>query len=355
LVRGRSKARDRHGDYRAPIHCVEHGVDIAAVQRFIEDGKPTDLQAAVEAIAAGECPACRPRYVERSPREATVADAGGGTDAQDSQSRALRRVQCPCCRTSWELEEAGWVATVDGGLQITGQPEPIPTGETIDSSWFVVDPFDPIEGPEQALRREFLAFDASTDHPAPDDLVDDLTEAMLEAARGKADEHAELGRIELEHHLDETAADGWQLVALAGLAVMRGLLGGETVPPSRHNHRGGGMDITRERFEELVVRALDSIPPDLASRMENVAVVVADEAVNFSGAGDLLGLYEGIPLTKRDHYRGTPDRITIYQNPISRRCRTEAEIVAKVRVVVIHEVGHHFGISDPRLHELGWG
>ncbi len=113
------------------------------------------------------------------------------------------------------------------------------------------------------------------------------------------------------------------------------------------------IDVSRERFEELVADALDGIPPELGDLMENVAVFV-EEGSERSG---LLGLYEGVPLTRREGYGiggGMPDRITIYRLPILVRCRDEAEVVAAVRVTVVHEVGHHFGLDDRRLRELGW-
>jgi predicted Zn-dependent protease with MMP-like domain len=112
--------------------------------------------------------------------------------------------------------------------------------------------------------------------------------------------------------------------------------------------------ITPERFEELVADALDGIPEELGRLMENVAVFVEDGARN----PYLLGLYQGIPLTKREQYGvggAMPDRITIYREPILARCRTEEQVVHQVRVTVVHEVGHHFGIDDARLKELGWG
>lgn len=113
------------------------------------------------------------------------------------------------------------------------------------------------------------------------------------------------------------------------------------------------IDVPRDRFEELVGEALDSIPEDLAALMDNVAVFV-EEGKN----QNLLGLYRGVPLTRRDNgYAGmvTPDRITIYRRPILARCRSEADVVEQVRVTVVHEVAHHFGIDDARLRELGWG
>lgn len=114
------------------------------------------------------------------------------------------------------------------------------------------------------------------------------------------------------------------------------------------------LDVPVERFEELVGDALDGIPPELAGHMDNVAVVVQEHG----GDPHLLGLYEGIPLTSRAEYGigiVLPDRITIFRDAILRICRTEADVVRQVRITVVHEVGHHFGIDDERLHELGWG
>lgn len=107
-----------------------------------------------------------------------------------------------------------------------------------------------------------------------------------------------------------------------------------------------------EQFEELVGDALDGIPESLGATMENVAVVVDDT----SPPGRLLGLYQGIPLTKRgnNYSSSVPDRITIYMATICHACRTEGEVTEMVRRTVIHEVAHHFGIDDHRLDELGW-
>ncbi len=102
----------------------------------------------------------------------------------------------------------------------------------------------------------------------------------------------------------------------------------------------------------MVGEALDGLPPDLGRLMRHVAIVVEHGA----GPPGLLGLYRGIPLTERtSHYSGAlPDQITIYHLAICSICSTEAEVVEEVRRTVIHEVGHHFGIGDDRLHELGW-
>ena len=110
--------------------------------------------------------------------------------------------------------------------------------------------------------------------------------------------------------------------------------------------------VSVEEFEDLVTRALDAIPERLRASMDNVAVVVDDQRP----PGRLLGLYEGVPLTSRgNHYTASsPDRITIYMAPICGVCQTQADVVAMVRKTVIHEVGHHFGIDDRRLEELGW-
>jgi predicted Zn-dependent protease with MMP-like domain len=111
------------------------------------------------------------------------------------------------------------------------------------------------------------------------------------------------------------------------------------------------LDVPIERFEALVAEALDSIPEDLGRRIDNVVVQVEEDSPE-----GLLGLYEGIPLTERNDYGGLamPDQITIFRRPILAESASEAEVVEQVRVTVIHEVAHHFGIDDDRLDELGW-
>ena len=108
------------------------------------------------------------------------------------------------------------------------------------------------------------------------------------------------------------------------------------------------------RFDELVGDALDQIPPQLASAIDNVVILVADRNEE---EPDLLGLYEGVALTERDFwYAGSlPDTITIYREALLEVCESEAEVVDEVAITVIHEIAHHFGIDDDRLHELGWG
>ncbi|HZN02817.1 MAG TPA: metallopeptidase family protein [Candidatus Polarisedimenticolia bacterium] len=117
----------------------------------------------------------------------------------------------------------------------------------------------------------------------------------------------------------------------------------------------------REHFEQLVGEAIDSLPDDFRSRMNNVAVVVEDlpsprDERRFARGRLLLGLYQGQPLTKRDSRYGMafPDKITIYQANIEALCRTDDEIRRQVRKTVLHEIAHHFGIDDHRLRDLGY-
>jgi predicted Zn-dependent protease with MMP-like domain len=112
------------------------------------------------------------------------------------------------------------------------------------------------------------------------------------------------------------------------------------------------VEVDPERFEAMVAEALDGIPVELGELMSNVAVTVQHD----SGPPGLLGLYQGVPLTRRStFYAGAlPDRITIYRRAICAVCNSEPEVVEQVRRTVIHEVGHHFGIGDARLRELGW-
>jgi predicted Zn-dependent protease with MMP-like domain len=114
------------------------------------------------------------------------------------------------------------------------------------------------------------------------------------------------------------------------------------------------VEMSPERFEELVGEALDEVPIELLNLMSNVVILV--EAEPPPGDGELLGLYEGHALTERgwDYAGVLPDRIIIYRNPTLRICETEEDVIDEVAVTVVHEIAHHFGISDDRLHELGW-
>lgn len=117
----------------------------------------------------------------------------------------------------------------------------------------------------------------------------------------------------------------------------------------------GGIEMSAEDFEGLVADALDQIPPELARLIDNCVILVEE----FPPPDDpgLLGLYDGIPLTERgETYAGAlPDRILIFRAPILAMCDTEADVVDEVHITVVHEIAHHFGIDDDRLHELGYG
>ncbi len=113
--------------------------------------------------------------------------------------------------------------------------------------------------------------------------------------------------------------------------------------------------MSEDEFEGAVADALDSIPGDLLDLLENVVVLVEPEPP--AGEPDLLGVYEGTPLTERgDGWAGSlPDRITLFRGPLLRMCSGHAQLRREIRVTVVHEIAHHFGIDDERLDELGWG
>jgi predicted Zn-dependent protease with MMP-like domain len=115
------------------------------------------------------------------------------------------------------------------------------------------------------------------------------------------------------------------------------------------------VEMSRERFEELVGEALDEVPAELLNVMNNVVILVEDEPPD--GDERLLGLYEGHALTERGwNYAGVlPDRITIFRLSTLKVCDTETDVIDEVAITVVHEIAHHFGIGEARLHELGWG
>jgi predicted Zn-dependent protease with MMP-like domain len=121
------------------------------------------------------------------------------------------------------------------------------------------------------------------------------------------------------------------------------------------------MKLTSKEFEDAVVSALERLPKLLKKRMENVDVVIEDRAsqellaeMELQSPYELLGLYQGVPYDRRGFYYGNvlPDKITLFQSPIESVCKTRAEVEMKVREVVIHEVGHYFGLDDEELAEL---
>jgi len=119
--------------------------------------------------------------------------------------------------------------------------------------------------------------------------------------------------------------------------------------------------MNRERFEWLVAKAVDSLPDEFHTKLENIDVVVEDQPnpsqltdVGLKRGETLLGLYQGVPLTRRSRHYGlvVPDKITIFQKPIEAKCKYDVEITTEIRRVVLHEIAHHFGISDARLSQL---
>jgi predicted Zn-dependent protease with MMP-like domain len=118
----------------------------------------------------------------------------------------------------------------------------------------------------------------------------------------------------------------------------------------------------REKFEDLVDQAVKSLPEDFLEHLDNVEVVVADQPTEsqlrrnkVTANQTLLGLYEGVPQTRRGSNYGMvlPDKITIFQKTIEAKCRNDEEVLAEIEHVVKHEIAHHFGISDARLREIG--
>lgn len=126
------------------------------------------------------------------------------------------------------------------------------------------------------------------------------------------------------------------------------------------------LEMSADRFEELVSTALALLPPEFEAHMENVSVVVADrpDAALLRDMGydpedpedTIFGLYEGVPLTERLHDDLLlPDQITIFREPLLAYCETETQVVEEVRITVLHEIGHFFGMDEDRLEELGYG
>jgi predicted Zn-dependent protease with MMP-like domain len=134
-----------------------------------------------------------------------------------------------------------------------------------------------------------------------------------------------------------------------------------SVPFNASPFNASPFDMSAEDFEAAVGDALLLIPDKAARAMDNVAIFIEDDYTPQPGdAPDtvLLGLYEGVPLTERDSWwdaGSLPDRITIFRQPILDICTSRQEVIDEVAITVIHEIAHHFGIGDDRLHELGWG
>jgi predicted Zn-dependent protease with MMP-like domain len=126
-------------------------------------------------------------------------------------------------------------------------------------------------------------------------------------------------------------------------------------PVGRRTQNEPVIEMSRAQFEDLVRQALDEIPAELARLVDNCVVLVEDSPP--AGDPHLLGLYAGTPLTSRGsgYTMVSPDRITIFRDPTLSMCDTEADVVEQVHITVVHEIAHHFGIDDQRLHDLGYG
>lgn len=130
--------------------------------------------------------------------------------------------------------------------------------------------------------------------------------------------------------------------------------GGNVVGPGHNGAVPVSMD--PDRFDEIVDQALDDIPDEIARLVHNVVVLVEDEPPE-GEPDDLLGLYDGVALTERgmETVMELPDRIFIFRGPLMDMCDDEADLVEEIRITVVHEIAHHFGIDDERLHALGYG
>ena len=114
------------------------------------------------------------------------------------------------------------------------------------------------------------------------------------------------------------------------------------------------VEVSDDRFAELVEDAFKAVPPELSALLDNVALFIEDDPPDDDP--DLLGYYDGVALTERDTSYGghLPDRIVVFRNPTLAICDTEDDVIDEVRITVVHEIAHHFGIDDARLHELGY-
>ena len=129
-------------------------------------------------------------------------------------------------------------------------------------------------------------------------------------------------------------------------------------PGFEHLERTEAATLSLDEFQALAQQALEDLPPEISRHMDNVMLFIEDDGVDPATGEPLLGLYEGTPLTERGEgwaAGSLPDRISLYRRPILEICASRSEVLFEIQVTVIHEIAHHFGVDDARLHELGWG
>lgn len=117
-----------------------------------------------------------------------------------------------------------------------------------------------------------------------------------------------------------------------------------------------GLEVDAAQFDRIVEDALDEVPTELLDMLVNVVFLVEDEPP--ADDPDLLGVYDGVPLTERDGWwdaGSLPDRITLFRGPLTRMCADLEQLRDEIAITVVHEIAHHFGIDDDALHEMGWG
>ncbi len=110
-----------------------------------------------------------------------------------------------------------------------------------------------------------------------------------------------------------------------------------------------------EAFERLVIGELDALPDEMVAGLENLVFITQDRPED--GSLDILGLYDGVALTRRENYGlgELPDRIILYREPLLAACATLDELKEQIRITLVHEIAHFYGIDDDQLHDLGWG
>ncbi|GEM_PF-370442 len=158
-----------------------------------------------------------------------------------------------------------------------------------------------------------------------------------------------------EGNIPVSATNGDRAPTHGGRAPGETSAGHKAAERDRARAKATGMQMSAEAFEALVIEELDALPDEMFAGLENLVFVVEDRAEN--GSMGLLGLYEGVALTKRGTYGfgELPDRIVVFREPHLAVCSNEEELRAEVHATLVHEIAHFYGIDEARVHELGWG